>query len=301
MRCIYSHDTSATASQRQPCDRCRRNNRLCLIPERKTQGRRPGSVGRYSGVEKAVRQIQTQVRKASRKSNRGHGLQNETGADHHFPSPKNSDVLEILLHFSKQSQSSQNYHDHHQPVETGASTPLTDKSPPAQDHALIRSDFDHSESTNKSLHRKDDSVSNPLGLLGDASGEAQAGEDRGSIHCQQIDPALLTALPGSHHFNSDTNLSSTLDPVLVPDTPTIYDTAQSMLSRPGYVSLGLKLDRSILESALDNLLTRSSRIGRYADYFKTKNVEQAQDTGPDVDPVDLGLISMQEVWYLFPM
>ncbi|KAH7237976.1 hypothetical protein B0J15DRAFT_406132 [Fusarium solani] len=78
-------------------------------------------------------------------------------------------------------------------------------------------------------------------------------------------------------------------------------TARSLFERPGYVSLGLKLDRGVLEDALGQLLNRSSVDIRYANYFKAANENRALDTGPDLDPVDLGLISLEEVLYLFPI
>jgi hypothetical protein len=62
------------------------------------------------------------------------------------------------------------------------------------------------------------------------------------------------------------------------------------------------MDRSILESALDNLL--SSPMGgveRYANYFTSRGQKAAPDTGPDVDPIELGLVSVQEAEYLFPV
>ncbi|KAH6981489.1 hypothetical protein EDB80DRAFT_593128 [Ilyonectria destructans] len=77
--------------------------------------------------------------------------------------------------------------------------------------------------------------------------------------------------------------------------------ARSLLERPGYVSLGLKLGRGVLEDALGQLLTRTSDDIRYANYFKAANESRALDTGPDLDPVDLGLISIEEVLSLFPI
>lgn len=67
-----------------------------------------------------------------------------------------------------------------------------------------------------------------------------------------------------------------------------------------YVSLSLKHNRNTLQSTLNNLLTYPGCIERYANNFKRRVQHQAPDTGPDVDTVDIGLIYMEEVWYVFP-
>lgn len=312
MRCIRPPESSS--QQPQPCDRCRRNNRACHIPERRPQGRRPGAVGRYSGVEKAVRQIQTQVRKASRISSKQQERQIGTGSS--GPCPTDHDVLEILLNFGASPKSPQRRNRHQSiTVETIAGSPPSHTSPPSHELVLGRSEYDHLQPppvAEISPRRTDDSVSNPLGLLGDASGEAQDSEDKAESTLQ-IDPSLFTLSDQHRPLTSDANAPSSLDQAattsssfispntIAPNHPPAEHTARSLLSRPGYVSLGLKLDRDVLESALDNLLTRPGRIGRYANYFRRKDQNQSPDTGPDVDPVDLGLISMEEVWYLFPM
>lgn len=140
-------------------------------------------------------------------------------------------------------------------------------------------------------HRADDSVSNPLGLLADAFDEAQANEE----HNSHLDPCSSTTTISL----GDVPPLDTA--VLLPDSNQPGELARNMLRRPGYVSLGLNLERGILEGALGSLFSHSGGIGQYANYFKTRHQEHAQDTGPDVDPVDLGLVSMEEVWYLFPM
>ena len=66
MRCTRQLEGADDPSQ--PCDRCRRNNRECRIPQKQPLGRKPGALGRYRGVEKAVRQIQTHIRKTALRS-----------------------------------------------------------------------------------------------------------------------------------------------------------------------------------------------------------------------------------------
>ena len=291
MRCTRNLEESDEPGQ--PCDRCRRNNRPCHIPEKRPQGRRPGAVGRYTGVEKAVRQIQNQVRKASRTSNnnRHHPHPHNYHADQQR-SPSDTDILEILLNFRSASPRSQRPVNGY--IEETASSPTYIPSP-AQDTAAAQPHYDQA-ATDSSPHRADESVSNPLGLLADASGEAQANQDQE----EHLDPELSVAV-SSAVGDAVPSLEPVAPIVPNPDAGQTVGMAQSMLRRPGYVSLGLDLDRPILEGALENLLTRPGRIGRYANYFKTANPKHSPDTGPDVDPVDLGLISMEEVWYLFPM
>lgn len=123
-----------------------------------------------------------------------------------------------------------------------------------------------------------------------ASGEAQANEE------DDIDSPSTMALQNAPS----------------PDTPIVpwaeqssqvtrVAYAQSLLCRPGYVSLGLKLDRSILEQALADLSMRPGHLGRYADYFKSQSQSQPLDTGPDLDPIDLGLTTMEDACSLFSM
>lgn len=277
MRCTRLLQTSNEPGS--PCDRCRRNNRSCNIPDRKPQGRRPGAVGRYSGVEKAVRQIQNQVRKASRLS---------TEHNRHRLTPTNTEhELHEFLSNLETNCSPRCQETVNEFVET--EDQLQDDAPSGQELALVQP---HSAQNRSDLspHRTDDSVSNPLGLLANASDEAQATEHQ----TDRLDPASSSATISLGNISPLDNFASI--PALNPPG----DLAQSMLRRPGYVSLGLKMDRDILEEALGSLCSRSGRIGRYANYFRTRNYENAQDTGPDVDPVDLGLVSMEEVWYLFP-
>lgn len=272
MRCTRLLQTSNERGS--PCDRCRRNDRACNIPERKPQGRRPGAVGRYSGVEKAVRQIQTQVRKASRRSNEQNGG---------LCTPVDTEVLDILANL-KSNSPPRCHRTASQPVDQ----PPNNASP-GREIAPGQAHF-HRTPQETSPHRTDDSVSNPLGLLANASDEAQASEE----HTAPLDPSSSTALSALGAQPLDSIIS-------MPEVGQAEDLSRNLLRRPGYVSLGLSLDRGILETALGGLFSRSGRIGLYANYFKTRHHKHAQDTGPDVDPVDLGLVSMEEVWYLFPM
>ncbi|RAH67443.1 Zn(II)2Cys6 transcription factor [Aspergillus aculeatinus CBS 121060] len=74
-----------------------------------------------------------------------------------------------------------------------------------------------------------------------------------------------------------------------------------LLSRPGCFSLGLQLSRESLEIGLDALFATSFKPGRSSDYFKPPDPSAFRDVGPDLDPVDLGLVTMEEADFLFPI
>jgi hypothetical protein len=131
-----------------------------------------------------------------------------------------------------------------------------------------------------------DPISNPLGLLADASGRAQA------LNVQSQSSAKTSP--------SATNLSSQQQ---VP--PRIFseprELAHALLRRPGYISLGLTITSDYLEQGLEALFAPLEKSDQFSNYFKVIDQNQILDTGPDVDPVDLGLISMDDAHYLFPL
>ncbi|OBT78909.1 hypothetical protein VF21_02759 [Pseudogymnoascus sp. 05NY08] len=127
-------------------------------------------------------------------------------------------------------------------------------------------------------------VSNPLALLADASGAAQALD-------QRLDSA--TESPAS---------ASALSTVQQPyGTTTAFGLASSLLRRPGGVSLGLSLSQASLERGLEAFLTPRDRPYQCSDYFKPSCDPPVLDTGPDLDPIDLGLVTEEEVRALFPI
>ncbi|KAJ5229024.1 hypothetical protein N7489_009732 [Penicillium chrysogenum] len=111
-------------------------------------------------------------------------------------------------------------------------------------------------------------ISNPLALLADASDAAQALE----LH------------PISANLSPETNNASSVNQ-----------------SSAGYVSLGLQLGRDTLEAGIDTLVGPYEHPYRYSNYFKSTPQIPPRDVGPDVDPVDLGLVTMDEACYLFPV
>ncbi|KAF7527456.1 hypothetical protein PCG10_002859 [Penicillium crustosum] len=123
-------------------------------------------------------------------------------------------------------------------------------------------------------------ISNPLALLADASDAAQALE----LNSISANPS-----PGTNEPSSAAHLSSS------------QSIGRQLLHRPGYVSLGLTLNRDTLEAGIDTLVGPSEHPYRYSNYFKSSPQVPLRDVGPDVDPVDLGLVTMDEACYLFPV
>lgn len=135
-----------------------------------------------------------------------------------------------------------------------------------------------------SPHQEGESISNPLGLLADACGELRA--------AQQPLPAVspLTSDDASIHL---------------PNSPITNQTsrhrAQQLLSRPGYISIGVNVSKRHLESGLEALLDSEPRECRYPEYFRSSTAALERDTGPDLDPIDQGLVTSEDAEYLFPM
>lgn len=128
-----------------------------------------------------------------------------------------------------------------------------------------------------SSHVNREPVSNPLALLADASGAAET--------------------LGTTQLESMTDIESVYD-----ESSPGAGIGRYLLNRPGYVSLGLRLSRDTLENGLDALFATSPQVDRYSNYFRPPDFNNPpRDVGPDLDPVELGLISMEDACALFPM
>lgn len=123
-------------------------------------------------------------------------------------------------------------------------------------------------------------VSNPLALMAEAASAAQA----------------LETQAGQTNLSPASNVESVSGELSPGENIGRY-----LLHRPGYVSLGLHLDRKVLESGIDALFAPPTESDRYSNYFRSPDTNPPRDTGPDLDPVDLGLVSMEEAHALFPM
>ncbi|KAJ5090928.1 transcriptional regulator family: Fungal Specific TF [Penicillium argentinense] len=120
-------------------------------------------------------------------------------------------------------------------------------------------------------------VSNPLALMADAAVAAQA---------MTTHPEQAGTSPGS-------NDGAQYEAYGVSE-------GQSLLHRPGYLSLGLQLDRQTLERGLDALLNSGNEAEhQHLNYFRPPDMNLPRDVGPDLDPIDLGLITVGESSALF--
>jgi hypothetical protein len=237
-------------------------------------GRKPGAVGRYRGVEKALRLVHSELRKARETSG---GAQNIDG----FSILPNSDGDSLELLPLPNTTSTYNSGSNNIPVEEVSQDVLPDSNStfsgvvPMEDAAAPQTSNDEASP---------ETISNPLGLLADASGAAQ------SLDLHSVASTTSPSAPDlSFHQTSPTAGAGS------------HGLARSLLRRPGYVSLGLKLSNESLEHGLDTLFATEKQEYRYSDYFKPSDSHTTRDTGPDVDPVDLGLICMDTAYYLFPM
>lgn len=152
-------------------------------------------------------------------------------------------------------------------------------SPTLNDHRGSR----HEDCSSAShLRHFNEPISKPLALLADASDAARASEPNRSERGQGIGhPELLEGSTGE---------------------PTLENgKLEHILGRRGYVSLGLQLDQETLEQGLDHLLAPIPHETRYANYFNSKTQVSPRDVGSDVDPVDLGLVTMGEAQCLFSL
>jgi hypothetical protein len=277
MRCIRP------AGQATPCERCKRSNRPCKIPERKLQGRKPGALGRYQGIEKVYRKMQSELRKARASVDGASRIQEIAG---HAEVEGETEILQMLLSdgpgIPDTTSPDQNFNDDNQ-LDTNRS-PLSN----IPDETVSQLPELRSISRSRSRAAVDQTrepINNPLALLADASGAAQA------LH-QKTVPS--TTSPLSHEGSAQSYQSTT--------SSAGRWMARQLLSRPGYVSLGLQLSRGTLEQGLEALFSPPSQSeNRHLDYFKPLATGAPRDVGPDLDPVDLGLVTMEEAYYLFPM
>ncbi|KAF2094967.1 hypothetical protein NA57DRAFT_45781 [Rhizodiscina lignyota] len=278
MRCIRVEGADTRPGPVDPCDRCKRNKRPCIIPKPRPLGRKHGALGRYQGIEKAVRKIKTELRKAQAS---GDDVLSLPGlAD--FVSSE-GDMRDILLsdNATQIQDDSPTHQDENQSSRAVNPRPTSSYSNDSfqEDAALVQN-----PSERRPHQHNEEPISNPLGLVADASGEAQA-QVRQSV-ASGTSPVSIGSSTRQTAFAQESEPRSL---------------ARHLLRRPGYVSLGLKLSRESLELGLDTLFAHAGLTCRYSDYFTPADTNQPRDTGPDLDPVDLGLVTMEEAHYLFPM
>jgi hypothetical protein len=283
MRCIRPSASSTNNGSNEPCERCKRTNRTCNIPSPRPLGRKRGAVGRYHGFEKAYRKMQAELKKARLSTDKASEIASVS------PAQDDTEISDLMMSNMHQNDPSQvdwepsagnRPHGHQKPLSPSSSM-LNANRPPAsesnQSPNVTTSPFAPETITS---HVNLEPVSNPLALMAEAAGAAQALEP-------QAGPIDLS--PASN-FES---VSGEISPG--------EGIGRYLLHRPGYVSLGLHLDRKVLESGIDALFAPPTESDRYSNYFRSPDTNPPRDTGPDLDPVDLGLVSMEEAYALFPM
>jgi hypothetical protein len=228
-------------------------------------------LGRYRGLEKAYRKLQTEARKA----NITHGLGElcdsvprtvdegvQVGVEHFLPdqsSPSGPPGLSVTSGGQDRDNS-------------------TFPRPEPELRTVETVIQEDQEDVQGLVDPAQEPMSNPLALLAYASDAAQASETSPTSTNTLVSPE---SRPGPGCKKGETE-------------------GHRLLHRPGYVSLGLQLDRASLVLGLDTLLDSTDAGNLGLDYFKRTIVRQ-RDVGPDLDPVELGLVTMEDAHYYFPM
>jgi hypothetical protein len=286
MRCIRPTDQGTG----EPCERCRRNKRACTIPEARPLGRRHGATGRYHGLEKAYRRMQAELKKAQMRGEmQGVSAAGATTVEaaieetlQDLPGlPDMVDVSEIPAVQDIPDFTETTEFDVSDVTDVPAITdvPGIPNVPPntrdSREPGIIADlPTDLVSPVHADPEPDPEPMSNPLALLADASSDAAQ--------------ALVEAT-GDVNVNANANVHSNIG------------VGRRLLRRPGYVSLGLRLSRDTLEQGLDALFAPMPAARSHANYFKRPQCAPLRDVGPDVDPVDLGLVMMDEAATLFPL
>ncbi|CAK7235146.1 hypothetical protein SBRCBS47491_009192 [Sporothrix bragantina] len=299
MRCTWPTEQGTG----EPCERCRRNKRACTIPEARPLGRRHGATGRYTGLEKAYRRMQAELKKAQmRGETQGVSAAGATTVEaamketmQGFPGlPDLPDVLDV-----SEVPCVQNIPDFTETTEFDVSdvtdvpaitdVPGVPNVPPSTQDSRepreprepgIMADLpiDLVSPVQADPEPDPEPMSNPLALLADASSDAAQ---------------ALVEPTGDVNINSNVDTNANIHSNI--------GIGRRLLRRPGYVSLGLRLSRDTLEQGLDALFAPMPMSRSHANYFKRPQSAPLRDVGPDVDPVDLALVTMDEAAMLFPL
>lgn len=278
MRCIRPKKEPQGDSSTEPCQRCRRTNRVCNIPEPRKLGRKRGAIGRYQGIEKAYRKMQSELKKM-KTSHRGENIDDMANLV-----AGEEPTLELLFSNHPVETTDPTQTSPEEGTE-GSCAPCFDSNVPSprddEPPANVVSRASRRGEISQSSHEP---ISNPLALLADASDAAQA-----------LEPHSISAntSPTSNEASSVTQPSANL--------ANGASLGRQLLRRPGYVSLGLQLGRDTLEAGIDALILPSEYPYSYSNYFRSPPQVPLRDVGPEVDPVELGLVTMDEARYLFPV
>ncbi|CAK7234615.1 hypothetical protein SCUCBS95973_008994 [Sporothrix curviconia] len=320
MRCIRLRPTAEQSGDNsgdnrgdngavEPCERCRRNNRACTIPEARPLGRRHGATGRYQGLEKAYRRMQAELKKAQM---RGDTATIEEALQS-LPSVDVSDIADVadvpdfteiteIPQITEIPEISEIPEMRDIPDAPNATDmPEVPAVPPDNTRdrgsmAGLASPTPASFPYDEPAQPDSEPMSNPLALLADASSDAAQALECGSV-AMMTSPRSCTSVASSA---AATAAATAVVAVHGINAASVTNIGRRVLRRPGYVSLGLRLSRDTLEQGLDALFAPTPNTHPHANYFKRPSWAPMRDVGPDVDPVDLGLVTMEEATALFP-
>ncbi|KAJ6003200.1 hypothetical protein N7451_005747 [Penicillium sp. IBT 35674x] len=194
MRCIRPDKNESKGRMIGPCERCMRTNRTCKIPEPRPLGRKRGARGRYSGFEKAVRKLRSEMRKGK--------LEPE------------AEILQEIVHPPSNGQATP--HPYH------SSEPINRTSSPTTNN-MTGLDFHQSQGSMSRQggelpvdyplsHHTQEPISNPLALLADASDAARTLEPHSISADHTPHPIGETSAQGPVH-DSLRDVGPDVDPV----------------------------------------------------------------------------------------
>ncbi|KAJ6087984.1 hypothetical protein N7467_006898 [Penicillium canescens] len=242
MRCIRPRNQQKQQENgsTEPCERCRRTNRACKIPKPRPLGRKRGALGRYQGFEKAYLKMQSELKKTKV----SHATENVDEIAHFIPWEKPISELLFPSHPSETADPRQS-----SPVMDNGTlyTPcLSPGYPTVQGEKPRINVVSHAFRSGNIHQTNQEPISNPLALLDNASDATQTLE---------LYPMSHNHLPGLNGGSSATK----------PQTCQVNGTSlgRQLLHQPGYVSLGLQLDRETLEQGLDVIFVASVLEFRY--------------------------------------
>lgn len=232
MKCVRVPRLDNHDTEPGACERCKRLGRECNTPPAKQMGRKRGAVGRYRGLDKAYRKWRAELQKT------GSPPLSESAVTWTHEDPDHSsheDPGHISDHNIWIGLTS-----NHGGVETGATrcanTCTTSAIGPTTPNEAIPLCQINVEDGDDVLDQR--KLNNPLALLADASKSAQSVE-------------LV--------YSADSRVQESITVNIAP----------RLLSRPGYISLGLQLDRTTLERGLETIFeSPKSQELLNAQYFK---------------------------------
>ncbi|KAJ5137224.1 transcriptional regulator family: Fungal Specific TF [Penicillium atrosanguineum] len=234
-------------------------------PEPQPLGRKRGARGLCRGFEKAVHNLKSETRKANM-GNEAVKLQEivYSGSEQAHEGHSPSNLPETTEYHQKSIHSEK----------TMISSPSFD---PATSSGWIRSSRADQTTGSGISYSNEDLINNPVALLADVSDAA-----RSQFH--QPIPVDASLVQGSEAETRELTI----------DIPIRGSLGLPILNRLGTISLGLHLDRKSLKYSLEALFYHST-----AENYPSVNL--LRDVGADFDSVDLGLVTMEEAEYLFPI